>query len=67
MFRVKGLTYDYGVDVFTYEKEVDVTFDDVCGIDEAKMEIEEIVEYLRSPARYTRLGARLPKGSNKIF
>ncbi|KAF7638705.1 AAA domain-containing protein [Meloidogyne graminicola] len=62
MFRVKGLTYDYGVDVFTYEKEVDVTFDDVCGIDEAKMEIEEIVEYLRSPARYTRLGARLPKG-----
>ncbi|CAK5055988.1 unnamed protein product [Meloidogyne enterolobii] len=62
MFTRKGLIFDFGVDMFAMEQDVDVTFDDVCGVDEAKMEIEEIVEYLRNPERYTRLGARLPKG-----
>uniref|UniRef100_A0A183BMT0 AAA domain-containing protein n=1 Tax=Globodera pallida TaxID=36090 RepID=A0A183BMT0_GLOPA len=42
--------------------KVDVTFDDVRGMDEAKSEVEEIVDYLRDPRRYTNLGARLPKG-----
>ncbi len=39
-----------------------VTFDDVAGIDEAKEELEEIVDFLKSPAKYTKLGAKIPKG-----
>jgi cell division protease FtsH len=44
------------------EEEVSVTFDDVAGVDEAKEELKEIIGFLRSPAEYGRLGARLPKG-----
>ena len=40
-----------------------VTFDDIAGIDEAKAEFEEIVSFLREPERYTRVGARIPKGA----
>ncbi|KAM0040872.1 putative peptidase M41, AAA+ ATPase domain, ATPase, AAA-type, core, peptidase, FtsH [Helianthus debilis subsp. tardiflorus] len=39
-----------------------VTFSDVAGVDEAKEELEEIVEFLRNPDRYVRLGARPPRG-----
>ncbi|PKI66461.1 hypothetical protein CRG98_013117, partial [Punica granatum] len=39
-----------------------ITFADVAGVDEAKEELEEIVEFLRSPDRYVRLGARPPRG-----
>src|SRR5262245_24046662 len=39
-----------------------VTFDDVAGIDEVKAEISEIVDFLRDPGKYGRLGARAPKG-----
>jgi cell division protease FtsH len=39
-----------------------VTFDDVAGIDEAKEELQEIIEFLREPKKYTRLGGRIPKG-----
>ena len=44
------------------EKETGVTFDDVAGVDEAKAELEEIVEFLRDPESYGRLGAHIPKG-----
>jgi cell division protease FtsH len=39
-----------------------VTFDDVAGVDEAKKELEEVVDFLRNPAKYKALGARTPKG-----
>lgn len=39
-----------------------VTFADVAGIDEEKAELEEIVDFLRSPSKYNKLGARIPKG-----
>ncbi len=39
-----------------------VTFEDVAGIDEAKEELQEIIEFLRDPKKYTRLGGRIPKG-----
>ena len=38
------------------------TFDDVAGVDEAKDEVKEIVEFLRSPKKFTNLGGRIPKG-----
>jgi len=39
-----------------------VTFDDVAGVEESKVELEEIIEFLRDPKKFTRLGARIPKG-----
>src|SRR3990170_1930737 len=44
------------------EKEVKVTFADAAGVDEAKEELREVIEFLKTPERFTRLGARIPKG-----
>ncbi len=44
------------------QHETGVTFDDVAGIDEAKEELQEVVEFLKHPERYKGLGARIPKG-----
>ncbi|HHY50995.1 MAG TPA: AAA family ATPase, partial [Alphaproteobacteria bacterium] len=47
---------------FDKETETKVTFDDVAGIDEAENELVEIVDFLRNPEKYTRLGGTAPKG-----
>ena len=39
-----------------------ITFDDVAGLDEVKVEVREVVDFLKNPTRYTRLGAKIPKG-----
>jgi cell division protease FtsH len=45
------------------EKQGRVTFDDVAGIDEAREELQEIVEFLRDPNKFSRLGGKIPKGA----
>jgi cell division protease FtsH len=44
------------------EKSGRITFDDVAGIDEAKQEVEEIIDFLKDPQKFQRLGGKLPKG-----
>ncbi|ODS99151.1 MAG: cell division protein FtsH [Lautropia sp. SCN 69-89] len=44
------------------ETDTKVTFDDVAGVDEAKEELQEVIGFLKDPARYGRLGGRVPKG-----
>ena len=43
-------------------EKVQVTFDDVAGVDEEKEELQEVVEFLKNPKKYTDMGARIPKG-----
>ena len=45
------------------EKQGRVTFDDVAGIDEAREELQEIVEFLKDPTKFARLGGKIPKGA----
>ncbi|MDX8413616.1 MAG: ATP-dependent zinc metalloprotease FtsH [Mariprofundales bacterium] len=44
------------------ENSIKVTFEDVAGCDEAKQEVTEIIEFLRDPTKFTRLGGKIPKG-----
>jgi len=44
------------------DRDTGVTFDDVAGCDEAKYELQEVVDFLKNPGRYTALGAKIPKG-----
>lgn len=48
--------------LFDKENRVKVTFNDVAGLDEAKEEIEEVVEFLKHPGKFTKLGGHIPKG-----
>ncbi|MGS1015450.1 ATP-dependent zinc metalloprotease FtsH [Allosphingosinicella humi] len=45
------------------EKQGKVTFDDVAGIDEAREELQEIVDFLKNPSKFARLGGKIPKGA----
>ncbi|CAD6339735.1 unnamed protein product [Miscanthus lutarioriparius] len=47
---------------FQMEPNTGITFDDVAGVDEAKQDFQEIVQFLRSPEKFTAVGARIPKG-----
>src|SRR6056300_378346 len=45
------------------ENQQKITFEDVAGIDEAKTELEEIIEFLKEPKKFTKLGGKIPKGA----
>jgi len=69
LFKKLGKSFDAGVMSFGKNKakifaehKTGVTFDDVAGVEEAKQELIEIVDFLKNPERYSRIGARLPKG-----
>ncbi len=50
------------VSMFDSESKIKITFEDVAGLDEAKQEVEEVVDFLRNPNKYTELGGKIPKG-----
>ena len=45
------------------QPSTDINFDSVAGVDEAKQELEELVDFLKDPERYTEMGAKIPKGA----
>jgi cell division protease FtsH len=48
--------------LYSKESHTNVTFDDVAGAEEAKAEVRELVEFLKNPSRFTRVGGRIPRG-----
>lgn len=49
--------------LFDKDSDVKINFNDVAGLEEAKMEVKEIVDFLKNPKKYTQLGAKIPKGA----
>jgi cell division protease FtsH len=49
--------------LFDAENKVKITFEDVAGLDEAKEEVKEIVDFLKNPGKFTKLGGKIPKGA----
>lgn len=49
--------------LFDTENKVKITFGNVAGLDEAKEEVQEIVEFLKNPSKFTKLGGKIPKGA----
>ncbi len=49
--------------LFDKGTRVNITFNDVAGLDEAKVEVMEIVDFLKNPKKYTALGGKIPKGA----
>ena len=58
----KGMSFGKSRAKLLTESQTKVTFEDVAGIDEARGELEEIIEFLKDPKKFTRLGGRIPKG-----
>jgi AFG3 family protein len=68
----EGRTSTGGTSIFNFgrstarllenDKKSEITFEDVAGLEEAKVEVKEIVDFLKEPTRYTKLGAKIPKG-----
>ena len=57
-----GMSFGQSKAKLLNENDIKVTLDDVAGIDEAKDEVQEIIEFLRNPLKFRRLGGRIPKG-----
>ncbi|OGU14109.1 MAG: cell division protein FtsH [Geobacteraceae bacterium GWC2_53_11] len=51
-----------GARTYTTQEKVDVTFEDVAGLENSKQELKEIVDYLRNPKQFERIGGKVPKG-----
>ncbi len=49
--------------LFDKDEKINITFDDVAGLDEAKVEVQEIVSFLKNPQKYAQLGGKIPKGA----
>ena len=49
--------------LFDADNKIKITFDDVAGLDEAKEEVKEIVDFLKEPSKFTKLGGKIPKGA----
>lgn len=58
----KALSFGKSKAKLVSEKAVKITFSDVAGIDEAKMDVQEVIEFLKNPGKFQKLGGKIPKG-----